>query len=107
MKFRLEHRLPRRVRYAKVYLEAGSASIFFSLDGTIADWRASIGKRNNLKQLSDREYSRLRATLPATETLDDDGRIVKVRNANGDEESWVRPRWVLTHTNRREDKDSK
>jgi hypothetical protein len=86
------------VRYAKVYLEAGSASIFFSLDGTIADWRASIGKRNNLKQLSDREYSRLRAAVPATETVDDDGKMVVVRNTNGDEESWIRPRWVpLSH----------
>jgi hypothetical protein len=37
MKFRLEHQLPKKLRYAKVYLEAGPASVFFSLDGTSAD----------------------------------------------------------------------
>jgi hypothetical protein len=103
MKFRLEHRLPRRVRYAKVYLEAGSASVFFSLDGTMADWRASIGKKKRETQLSDREYARLRAAIPATETLDDDGRMVIVKNAQGFEESWLRPKWTLTRISRRGD----
>jgi hypothetical protein len=97
MKFRLEHQLPKKLRYAKVYLEAGSASVFFSLDGTSADWRASIGRGRRLAQLTDREYSRLRALVPATETLDDDGRMVVIRNAIGREESWLQPRWTLTH----------
>jgi hypothetical protein len=97
MKFRLEHRLPRRLRYAKLYLEAGSASVSFSLDGTHADWSASIGRRKDVTELTDREYSRLRATVPMTDTLADDGRMVVVRNAMGYEEAWLKPRWTLAH----------
>jgi hypothetical protein len=95
MRFWLEHQLPRRLRYAKVYLEAGSASVSFSLDGTSADWRASIGRKGREEQLTDREYTRLRARIPATETMGDDGRMFVVRNAMGREESWLRPRWTL------------
>ena len=85
-----------------MYLETGSASIFFSLDGTFADWRASIGRRTE-KQISDREYSRLRATIPVTETIDDDGKMLIVRNARGDKESWIRPAWTLAHIERKQD----
>lgn len=95
MKFRLEHGLPRKLRYAKVYLEAGSASVFFSLDGTSADWHARIGRSSEGSQFTDREYSRLRASVPATESLGDDGRMFVVRNASGREETWLRPRWKL------------
>jgi hypothetical protein len=98
MKFRLEHALPRRLRYAKLYLEAGSASVSFNLDGNNADWHASIGKRPTKSQMTDREYSRLRASAPATEALGDDGRMVVVRNASGREETWLRPRWTLLRT---------
>ncbi|MDV3292851.1 MAG: hypothetical protein LYZ70_01100 [Nitrososphaerales archaeon] len=95
MKLLLEHMLPRKLRYAKVYLEAGGASVFFSLDGASADWYASIGKKK-AAEMSDKEYSRLRANLPAVETLDDDGRMLVVRNARGYEEQWRKPKWVLT-----------
>ncbi len=95
MKVLLEHMLPRRLRYAKVYVEAGSASVFFSLDGTSADWYASIGKKKGA-EMSDKEYTRMRANLPAVETLDDDGRMLVVRNARGYEEQWRKPKWVLT-----------
>jgi hypothetical protein len=101
MKFRLEHALPRRLRYAKVYLEAGPASLFFSLDGTTADWRASIGRKPARLQLTDREYSRLRASVPAVETLADDGRMFVVRSAPGREETWLRPRWTLLRAEER------
>ena len=97
MRFRLEHRLPRRLRYAKVYLEAGTASVFFSLDGAHADWTASIGRRSQAMEITDREYSRLRATVPTTETVVDDGRMVVIRNAMGHEEAWLKPRWTLAH----------
>ena len=95
LKFRLEHALPRRLRYAKVYLEAGSASVFFSLDGASADWHARIGRRTARPEITDREYSRMRASSSAVELLGDDGRMFVVRNASGDEEAWLRPRWTL------------
>jgi hypothetical protein len=99
MKIFLEHKLPRRLRYAKVYVEAGNASVFFSLDGSSADWYARIGRRKGI-EMSDKEYSRLRANLPAVETLDDDGSMLIVRNARGFEEQWRKPKWVLTREGR-------
>ncbi|MDV3278567.1 MAG: hypothetical protein LYZ69_08935 [Nitrososphaerales archaeon] len=94
MKFFLEHMLPRKLRYARVYLEAGGASVFFSLNGANADWHASIGSSREV-EMSDLEYTRRRANLPAVEKVDDDGRTVIVRNAQGYEEQWKKPQWVL------------
>ena len=100
MKFQLEHRLPRKLRYAKVYFEAGPTSLFFSLDGTSADWHASIGKKKGV-EMTDAEYARLRKEVPAVEMLDDDGEHVLVRNAAGYDELWQKPRWVLNRVHRK------
>jgi len=104
MKFQLEHRLPKKLRYAKVYFEAGSTSMFFSLDGTSADWHASIGRRKGI-EMTDTEYTRLRAQVPAVETLDDDGDYVLVRNAAGYDELWQKPRWVLNRVHKQDSAD--
>ena len=104
MKFYLEHMLPRRLRYAKVYLEAGGASVFFSLNGSSANWHARIGRSGEV-EMSDKDYSRLRATLPAVETLDDDGKMVIVKNAEGYEEQWRKPQWVLVNVRKRGSED--
>ncbi len=97
MKFLLEHKLPRKLRYARVYFEAGSTSVQFSLDGTNADWHARIGGRKNAL-MTDAEYARLRSEVPAVELLDDDGRRFLIRNAAGQEELWEKPKWVLMRT---------
>jgi len=102
LKFLLEHKLPKKVRYARVYFEAGPTSLLFSLDGTSADWHASIGRRPGLG-MTDAEYSRLRAELPAVELLDEDERTILVRNAAGYEELWEKPRWILTRTHKKPD----
>ena len=102
MKFLLEHRLPRRLRYAKVYFEAGPTRLQFSLDGTRADWHASIGRKKEV-ELSDAEYARLRSEIPAVELLDDDGRRVLIRNAAGYEELWEKPRWTLARAHKADD----
>lgn len=100
LKFLLEHKLPRKLRYAKVYFEAGPTSVLFSLDGTTADWHASIGRKKGIK-LTDAQYAKLRVDLPAIEMLDEgDGRVL-IKNAAGQEELWEKPRWVLTRTHRR------
>lgn len=96
LKILLEHRLPKKLRYAKVYLEAGNTSLSFSLDGGNADWHASIGKRKRGIELTDEQYSRLRSELPAKEVLEEDGKMVVISNSAGYEEQWERPRWVLT-----------
>ena len=99
MKFLLEHKLPRRLRYAKLYFQAGPTSLLFSLDGASADWHATIGRRGS--ELTDAQYTRLRSELPAVEMLDDDGRRVLIRNAAGYEEQWEKPRWVLERAQKR------
>jgi hypothetical protein len=101
LKFLLEHKLPRRLRYARVYFEAGPASMFFSLDGTTADWHASIGRSKEELEVTDEEYARLRETMPAVELLDDDGKQVVIRNAAGYEEEWAKPRWVLRRVHKK------
>jgi hypothetical protein len=102
MKFFLEHKLPKKLRYAKVYFEAGRTSLLFSLDGSSADWHASIGKRKEVT-LTDAEYTRLRSALPAVEMLDDDGKRVLIRNAAGYEELWEKPRWTLSRAHKGRD----
>lgn len=104
MKFVLEHRLPKRLRFAKVYLEAGSASVSISIDGTSADWHASIGRKREAAEMSDREYTRLRTIVPAVQTLEDDGKMLVIRNANGYEEEWLKPTWTLAHIRKRSPK---
>lgn len=99
MRFYLEHMLPRRLRYAKFYLQAGGASVFFSLNGASANWQATIGRSREV-EMSDKEYSRLRAAHPLVEMLDDDGRTIVVKNAEGCEEQWDRPRWTLLNTHK-------
>ncbi len=96
----MEHKLPRKLRYAKVFFEAGSAKVFFSLDGSSADWHASIGRRKREVEMTDGEYTRLREAVPAVQLLDDDGRNVIIRNAAGYEEQWRKPHWVLTKVQR-------
>jgi len=95
LKFLLEHKLPRRLRYAKVFFQAGPTSLLFSLDGTSADWHATIGRKQGV-QLTDAQYSRFRSELPAIELLDDDGQRFMIRNAAGYEETWDKPRWTLS-----------
>ena len=105
LKFLLEHNLPRRLRYAKIYFEAGPTSVLFSLDGTSADWHASIGRKKGVR-MTDAEYSRLRAGVPAVEVLDNDGRKLLIRNAAGYEELWEKPHWILKRTHRKKLGDS-
>jgi len=97
MKFLLEHKFPKKVRYARVYFQAGPTLVLFSLDGTSADWHASIGKKKKV-QMTDAEYARFRSEFPAVKLLDDDGKRVLVRNAAGYEELWEKPRWILAMT---------
>ncbi len=103
MKFLLEHKLPKKLRYAKIFFQAGPTSLLFSLDGTNADWHASIGRKREAV-LTDAEYTRLRAEIPAVELLDDGGRSVLIRNAAGYEELWEKPRWVLTRAHKKGDR---
>ena len=102
MKFMLEHKLPRRLRYARFYFQAGPTSVHFSLDGTNADWHATIGKKKSVG-MTDPEYARFRTRVPAVELLDSDGERVLIRDSAGYEELWERPHWTLESTRKRKD----
>jgi hypothetical protein len=105
MKILLEHELPRKLRYARVYLEVGNASLYVSVDGSRASWFGSIGGRTRgAVSISDSEYSRYRAATPATELIDEEKGKVILRNKEGFEEEWSMPRWVLTGFRRSKDK---
>ncbi len=104
MKILLEHELPRRLRYAKVYLELGNSSLFVLVDGSRASWYGSIGGKKTSLSVSDREYARYRAASPATELVDqDEGRVI-LRNKEGNEEEWATPRWIMTGFRRQREK---
>ncbi len=105
MKILLEHELPRKLRYARVYVEVGNASLYVSVDGTRASWFGSIGgRRRGAVSISDSEYARYRATTPATELIDGERGRVILRNKEGFEEEWSMPRWILTGLRRSREK---
>ena len=107
MKLTLEHDLPRRLRFAKVYFEARGAKMFISVDGSSANWQASIGRAKTAQVgMSDKEYARFRKSSPAVEMLDDNGQVLIVRNAKGYEEQWKRPEWVLMNVRKPEEREN-
>ena len=102
MKLMVKHKLPKRLRYAQVYLELFTASLYFSLDGAKASIVGSIGgnQKRPIAVVSDREYSAYRAARGIIEVLDEDADKVVLRTTDGYEEEWIRPKWVLNGVRR-------
>jgi len=97
MKLLLKHDLPRRLRSAQVYVEFLNASLYLSVDGAKASVMGSIGGQHGRPiAVSDREYSSYRASHDVVEVVDEDEERVVLKNAEGYEEEWLRPKWVLT-----------
>jgi len=94
LKLVIRHDFPRRIRYAEIYFQFANASAYININGSNASWFATIGNPTSV-ELSDREYSRIRASLPVESVLDDNGELVVLRNKKGMEERWYRPRWIL------------
>lgn len=95
MKIVIRHDFPRRLRYAEVYMQFANASAYLKINGSRACCFATIGNTPT-EEFSDREYSRLRSSIPVQEVLDDNGEFFVVRNAKGFEERWMKPRWILS-----------
>jgi hypothetical protein len=96
MKFLLKHDLPKKLRYAKVYLEVSRASLYFSLDGSKASLFGSIGgAKHKPVAISDKEYTSYRASRGVAEVVDQDEERVILKTVDGYEEEWMRPKWVL------------
>lgn len=97
----MKHDLPRRIRSAEVYLEFLNANLYLSVDGPKARMMGSIGgqKRRPIA-VTDRDYSSYRASHEVVEVLDEDEDRVVLKTADGSEEEWIRPRWILNGVRR-------
>ncbi len=95
MKLLVQRELPKRLRYAKVYMELASASLFFSLDGSKLSLYGSIGASRKPIALTDSDYARHRTSSKVVQVLDEDDDRFVVETEHGLEEEWVRPKWVL------------
>jgi hypothetical protein len=96
MKFLVKHDLPRRLRSAQVYVEFLNASLYLTVDGAKASVIGSIGSQQSRAiAVTDREYSSYRASHGVVEVVDQDEDRVVLKTAEGYEEEWLRPKWVL------------
>lgn len=102
MKVFVKHELPRRLRSAQVYVEFLNASLYLSVDGSKASMMGSIGGQQGGKPLAitDRQYSSYRASHDVVGVVDEDEERVVLKTAEGNEEEWIRPRWILNGVRR-------
>jgi hypothetical protein len=101
MKLFLKHDLPRRLRSAQVYVEFLNASLYLSVDGSRASMMGSIGDQHRKPMaVTDREYSSYRASHEVTEVVEEDEERVVLKTVEGNEEEWIRPRWILNGVRR-------
>jgi hypothetical protein len=101
MKLLLKHELPRRLRSAEVYVEFLNASLYLSVDGSKASLMGSIGPHQEKPvAITDREYSSYRASHGVVGVVDEDEERVVLKTAEGNEEEWIRPRWILNGVRR-------
>ncbi|HUH99526.1 MAG TPA: hypothetical protein VLY65_00650 [Nitrososphaerales archaeon] len=101
MKLLVKHELPRRLRSAQVYLEFLNASLYLSVDGSKASMMGSIGSQQGRPvAITDREYSNYRASHDVVKVVDEDEDRVVLKTVEGNEEEWIRPRWILNGVRR-------
>jgi hypothetical protein len=101
MKLLLKHELPRKLRSAEVYVEFLNASLYLSVDGSKASVMGSIGSQQGKPvAITDRQYSSYRASHEVVGVVDEDDDRVVLKTAEGNEEEWIRPRWVLNGVRR-------
>lgn len=101
MRLLLKHELPRKLRSAEVYVEFLNASLYVSVDGSKASMMGSIGSQHGKPvAITDREYSSYRASHDVVGVVDEDEDRVILKTAEGNEEEWIRPRWILNGVRR-------
>jgi hypothetical protein len=101
MKLFVKHELPRRLRSAQVYVEFLNASLYLSVDGSKASMMGSIGgQQGKPLAITDRQYSSYRASHDVVGVVDEDEERVVLKTAEGNEEEWIRPRWILNGVRR-------
>jgi len=101
MKLMIKHDFPHRLRCAQVYLEFLNASLYVSVDGPRASMMGTIGsQQKSAIAISDRQYSSYRASHKVAEVLDEDDDRVILKTVDGQEEEWIRPKWILNRVRR-------
>ncbi len=101
MKLFVKHELPRRLRSAQVYVEFLNASLYLSVDGSKASMMGSIGgQQGKPLAITDRQYCSYRASHDVVGVVDEDEERVVLKTAEGNEEEWIRPRWILNGVRR-------
>jgi hypothetical protein len=99
LKLVLEHALPNKVDYFRVFAEVGPANVFVSVDGLDFKCHARLGKPklsvSAPRTFSDSEYTRYRMSHPVKKILANDEDEVVVKTADNSEETWFLPKWLL------------
>jgi hypothetical protein len=100
LKVILEHALPTKVDYFRVFAEVGRANLFLSVDGLEFRCHARLKNQRSRRAdvprtFSDSEYTRYRMSHPVKKILAKDEDEVVVKTDDNVEETWFLPRWLL------------
>ena len=92
----LDHALPRKLSYLRLYAEMGAARLYLSFDSGNLQWFGKIEKNRSVSRtMTDREYLAYRLKHPIKKVLAEDEDEIIVETKDGAEERWLKPRWLL------------
>lgn len=92
----LDHALPHKLSYLRLYAEMGYARLYLSFDGGNLQWFGKIEKKRSVtKTLTDKEYFAHRLKHPIKRVLVEDEDELVVETMDGAEERWLKPRWLI------------
>ena len=79
----------------------GNAPLYLTVDGSKASVMGSIeGQQARPMAVTDKEYSCYRASHDVVGVVDEDEERIVLKTAEGFEEEWLRPKWVLNGVRR-------
>jgi hypothetical protein len=92
----LDHALPHKLSYLRLYAEMGSARLYLSFDSGNLQWFGKIEKNRSItRTLTDKEYFAHRLKHPIRKVLAEDKDEILIETKDGVEERWLKPRWLL------------
>ncbi|MEM3386323.1 MAG: hypothetical protein QXN08_01430 [Nitrososphaerales archaeon] len=92
----LDHALPHKLSYLRVYAEMGYARLYLSFDSGNIQWFGKIEKKKSVSRaITDKEYFAHRLKHPIKKVLMEDEDEIVVETKDGVEERWLKPRWLL------------
>lgn len=92
----LDHALPHKLSYLRIYAEVGYARLYLSFDSGNIQWFGKIEKKRSISRaITDRGYFAHRLKHPIRKVLMEDEDEIVVETYEGVEERWLKPRWLL------------